>query len=143
MERVERLLLELAHAFGTDPGVGAEAARHLHRPVELAPAPVLAGLERPEIGWATWWASKQPTCLHVCHNRLHVWHNRRWTNGEPIRRHSSYPSGVGRTTDGSRSGADRASVSLERVREELDVLGDGFIYFTAERVATGTPSGPG
>jgi hypothetical protein len=34
VERVERLLLELAHAFGTNAEVGAEAAQRLHRPVE-------------------------------------------------------------------------------------------------------------
>ena len=38
MERVERLLLELAHAFGTNAEVGAEAAQRLHRPVEAIAA---------------------------------------------------------------------------------------------------------
>ena len=38
MERVERLLLELAHAFGTHAEVGAEAAQRLHRPVEAIAA---------------------------------------------------------------------------------------------------------
>jgi hypothetical protein len=38
VERVERLLLELAHAFGTNAEVGAEAAQRLHRPVEAIAA---------------------------------------------------------------------------------------------------------
>jgi hypothetical protein len=38
VERVERLLLELAYAFGTNAEVGAEAAQRSHRPVEAVAA---------------------------------------------------------------------------------------------------------
>jgi hypothetical protein len=38
VERVERLLLELAHAFGTNAEVGVEAAQRLHWPVEAIAA---------------------------------------------------------------------------------------------------------
>ena len=53
MERVERLLLELAHAFGTDAQVGSELAQRLHRPVEPVAAaqdPLLAAPQARDPG---------------------------------------------------------------------------------------------